>query len=901
MPPNNQHIPVMISVPAQDERVNVMDKGQAELPNLPVPTLEQTIERYLESVRPLTTDQEYAMTQAAARVFLEQGGQGRDLDQRLRTHAKACEERGTSWLAEWWDDWAYFTHRDASTFYVNYYFGFQDDARMPTQTARAALLVSLALEFRELINTRTLTPDMARNSPFCMNMYQYLFNYSRLAESPKDRAVGYPAAGNNHLCVVCNGKFFIFETLHIPNKSSSVLTPREIMIQLERIKKMAYDNSLSAVPNIGILSTGQRDQAALDRTTFFQVHATNKAHMAKLDSSMFLLCLDKSSPETPEEFSRACWHGDGTNRWFDKCFQLIVFENGRAGMNGEHSKMDATPTSRLCRYMIDEAEARPLPDFRNLNAEDLYECASALDKPQPLKFVTNPALNKAIENAQREFQREVDLHDMVPTIFKGYGKGLIKSFKMSPDAYVQMALQLAYYRKHGHFVATYESAATRKYRHGRTETARSCSNESKAFCEAMDNPDVDLRKRVELCRKAVARHAQYTAWAVDGQAVDRHMLGLRLIRGQDEEVPALFQDPVFARACRWRLSTSQISDDCFIAYGWGEVVPDGFGCAYMVKETELYFCITSQHLGSKELGEHIVDALNDMRFAFEEVRKIEKAEAAQAALVAAATEAMSLAEREAAQASLANSTSGLVSTTPVDAKTFANRAMQRDMVVRSPSPSAPVLPPPRTSLFFQKHDPVLRTALARSAMAMAQEKYWSGIDDIAFDDVTIGRKTSSNKEPKASSSSTRTRSNSGQFQSFISILMGEDGVLGRMRPRRGSTLSGKGPSPPSSPLSESAKKAYLESEGLSIDTGSAISSNGNAVGSASMARSSSSTGSLYSSSGSEDGGESNISSKAANNPRSPRTKIGSAIAKLVNRTSSFSSDRTTRSERNERS
>ncbi|KAG0316057.1 Carnitine O-acetyltransferase mitochondrial, partial [Podila horticola] len=80
----------------------------------------------------------------------------------------------------------------------------------------------------------------------------------------------------------------------------------------------------------------------------------------------------------------------------------------------------------------------------------------------------------------------------------------------------------------------------------------------------------------------------------------------------------MFSDPVFARTCRWRLSTSQISDDCFIAYGWGEVVPDGYGCAYMVKETKLDFCVTSLRLGSRELGQHIVDALEDMRFTFEE-------------------------------------------------------------------------------------------------------------------------------------------------------------------------------------------------------------------------------------------------------------------------------------------
>ncbi|KAF9306608.1 Carnitine O-acetyltransferase mitochondrial [Mortierella antarctica] len=652
---------------------------------------------------------------------------------------------------------------------------------------------------------------MARNAPFCMNMYRYLFNYSRISGSSCDSAVGFPTDINNHICVVRNGKFYIFETLHLPSKPSSVLSPREIMIQLERIKKMADDDH-STVPEIGILSTGQRDQAAQDQQTLFQAHISNRVHMAKIETSMFVLCLDSTSPSSSEEFSRACWHGDGASRWFDKCFQLIVFANGRAGMNGEHSKMDATPTSRLCRYMIDEAQARPLPDFRNLNAEDLYECASMLDKPEPLKFVSSPALDKAIANAHTYFKATVDAHEMVPTEFKGYGKGLIKAFKMSPDAYVQMALQLAYYRKHGELVATYESAATRKYRHGRTETARSCSIESKAFCEAMDNPDVGLKARAAACRAAVARHAQYTAWAVDGQAVDRHLLGLRLIRKPEEEVPAMFSDPVFARTCRWRLSTSQISDDCFIAYGWGEVVPDGYGCAYMVKETKLDFCVTSLRLGSRELGQHIVDALEDMRFTFEEVRKIEKAEAAAAAAAAAAAEAARLAKE-----ALENQNS-MDATSPVPSQAQAIA----DLISRSPSPASPTLPAPRTSLFFQKHDPVLRTALAKNAMAIAQEKYWSGIDDIAFDDVVPGSPKTKTNRPllvtaasNASSASLmsssssgsgsggsrsrsgsqltngRPRSDSGAKRTFMAILMGEDSVLGRIRSRRGSNLNNK--------------------------------------------------------------------------------------------------------------
>ncbi len=76
--------------------------------------------------------------------------------------------------------------------------------------------------------------------------------------------------------------------------------------------------------------------------------------MQKLESSVLLLCLDDTAPVTREEAGRALWHGDGRNRWFDKSLQLIVFENGKAGFNGEHSMMDATPTFRMCDYICEQ-------------------------------------------------------------------------------------------------------------------------------------------------------------------------------------------------------------------------------------------------------------------------------------------------------------------------------------------------------------------------------------------------------------------------------------------------------------------------------------------------------------------------------------------------------------------
>lgn len=66
-----------------------------------------------------------------------------------------------------------------------------------------------------------------------------------------------------------------------------------------------------------------------------------------------------------------------------------------------------------------------------------------------------------------------------------WGKGLIKKCKVSPDAFVQLALQLAYFKDSGSFAQTYEATTTRLYLNGRTETVRSCTQQSCEFvrCE----------------------------------------------------------------------------------------------------------------------------------------------------------------------------------------------------------------------------------------------------------------------------------------------------------------------------------------------------------------------------------------------------------------------------------
>ena len=59
-----------------------------------------------------------------------------------------------------------------------------------------------------------------------------------------------------------------------------------------------------------------------------------------------------------------------------------------------------------------------------------------------------------------------------------------------------MALQLAWYRTRRFFTATYETALTRLFQHGRTETIRTLSADSRAWVLAMEDPSASVRLTV---------------------------------------------------------------------------------------------------------------------------------------------------------------------------------------------------------------------------------------------------------------------------------------------------------------------------------------------------------------------------------------------------------------------
>ncbi|GAA5855757.1 hypothetical protein JCM8547_001671 [Rhodosporidiobolus lusitaniae] len=571
-----------------DSSVGPMYRFESTLPKLPVPTLEETAERYLKSIKPFHTSQSptasnallpsWQRSEKAVKEFLE-SPLVRTLQVRLEERAREKE----SWLSEWWNETAYFGWRGPVVPWVNYTYSHKDDRTRTTGPARAAGLLRALLYFRRLTITQQLEPEMARKTPLWMASYRYLFNASRIPQPQVDTAKIYDPNENNHVVVVRKNKFY---EVKVVDEKGEWLSERELESLFKQVVKQAGQEP-DPYP-VGALTAADRDLWTQARKDLIEHDPKNLEALEKIESAIIVISLDSNKPITREEKSWALWVGDGKDRWFDK-HQLIVFEDGRSGFNGEHSCMDGTPTSRLNDWLLRSLDAG------KIDLGSSSRPVSALPPVKPITFSLPSSVKTAIDTSITAFNAVMSKHDLAVLEYAGTGKDQIKSYKTSPDSYTQLVMGLAYYKMEGKVAPTYESAQTRKYRLGRTEVIRSTTEEALEWYKAMEDPKRTATERVALFRRAAAAHIKLAGEAADGRGVDRHLFGLKKLLREGEPVPSLYEDPTFSETNNWILSTSQLSSEYFDGWAYAEVVSGGYGLAYSVNNRCLRFNITSEN------------------------------------------------------------------------------------------------------------------------------------------------------------------------------------------------------------------------------------------------------------------------------------------------------------------
>eukprot|EP00667_Euglena_gracilis_P001927 EG_transcript_1929 len=606
---------------------------QDGLPHLTVPSLQQTCGKLLDSLEPLLPKEEYMNLVRKSNAF--QVKEGRKLQWYLVLKSWVTK----NYVSDWWLRFVYLRGRQSLLIHSNYY-GCGDIWAIPPITtnreARAASLIYQYISCKQEIDHETMQPLRVNNTiPMCVDQYQYVFSTTRIPGLDTDHLQQYEPQDSRHVAVLYQGVWY---RVNVFGPDWKRISAYDIQVLLRSIVENAQKPETPAEGKLSALTTEARSKWAELREVHFH-RGLNKSSLDLIERAIFVVVLEDESPANVTEQSRLLCCGDGATRWCDKSFNLIFFKNGRTGFHTEHSWGDAPSIAHIAELSI----AREFEAIKNGTLE--FDSDGHILPPEPtgpqkavtkrlilaqrLTWQINPELEQAIDQALVQARANMDDLDLECKTFENVNRGVMKKFKCPPDAFVQMAIQLAYYRLEKRFVPTYEPAMMRLWRNGRTETIRSCSKFSCAWVRAMEDPTVPQEERQVLLRAATGDHQHRTKEAMAGLAIDRHLFALYVVsRGMGVDSPFLEQ----VLSYPWTLSTSQVPwhqvDRRDIpGIDWGKVVcasggfgpvdPKGYGCCYaFMGDAYLNMHVSSRksaaNTDSKRMMAAIAEALEDM-------------------------------------------------------------------------------------------------------------------------------------------------------------------------------------------------------------------------------------------------------------------------------------------------
>nr|XP_039322887.1 carnitine O-palmitoyltransferase 1, brain isoform isoform X3 [Saimiri boliviensis boliviensis] len=545
---------------------------QRSLPRQPVPSVQDTVRKYLESVRPVLSDEDFDWTAVLAQEFL------RLQASLLQWYLRLKSWWASNYVSDWWEEFVYLRSRNPLMVNSNYYMmDFLYVTPTPLQAARAGNAIHALLLYRHRLNRQEIPPTLLMGMrPLCSAQYEKIFNTTRIPGVQKDYIRH--LHDSQHVAVFHRGRFFRVGT----HSRNSLLSPRALEQQFQRI----LDDPSPACPHEEHLAS----LTAAPRDTWAQVRTSLKTQAAEalevVEGAAFFVSLDAEpaglTREDPaaslDAYAHALLAGRGHDRWFDKSFTLIVFSNGKLGLSVEHSWADCPISGHMWEFTL-ATECFQLGYSADGHCKGHPD--PTLPQPQRLQWDLPDQIHSSISVALRGakiLSENVDCH-VFP--FSLFGKSFIRRCHLSSDSFIQIALQLAHFRDRGQFCLTYESAMTRLFLEGRTETVRSCTREACSFVRAME----DKEKTV---------HSE-----------------------------------------QWQLSTSQIPvqqmhlfdvhnypDYVSSGGGFGPADEHGYGVSYIFMGDDMItFHISSKKSSTKtdshRLGQHIEDALLDVASLFQ--------------------------------------------------------------------------------------------------------------------------------------------------------------------------------------------------------------------------------------------------------------------------------------------
>ncbi|CAF0832301.1 unnamed protein product [Didymodactylos carnosus] len=609
------------------------DHFQYSLPRLPIPTLDNTCKRYLAALKPLllskneneNDSKSYQQTSKYVEDF--RVNQGKKLDDDLRQ--KNNLNRATSYISKPWFD-MYLKSRLPLILNFNFFLVFNDDKRQQKPFARITNYIISSIRFMKTLRSNRLDPEVYHLNPkktntdsfrkylrfvpkrfsfygaylmkaFPLDMSQYnrLFNSTRIPKQNCDILVT-DIENIKHIIVIKGGHYYKVTVL---DEQGHMLSPKNIASTMKYLCEEIVEKD-NPFP-LGYFTADVRDRWAMIREKL-ETNEHNKKIFDTIDHSIMLICLDEDSEtdlnrnmtekQRAEYAAKAYLCYNAKNRWFDKTFNMIMLSDGTLGLNCEHSWGDGVALMRFCNDIDKDATENPKLDSSSIN-----QTSASRENIEKLEFQLTDEIKSELEQSKRNYEQFVGKFNV--NVYKSnvIGKNSMKKSQLSPDSIMQLGLQLAYYKLYQKFVGTYESCSTAVFKHGRTETIRPVTMETREFIEKVEQKQANP----EMLKKCSDKHQQLIKEAAMGQGFDRHLFALKYLQEVEkkEQLHPIYTDTSYQLINHNILSTSTVASKHIAAGGFGPVVNNGFGIGYLIDDDQCGLLVTSYH--EKELKDFV--------------------------------------------------------------------------------------------------------------------------------------------------------------------------------------------------------------------------------------------------------------------------------------------------------
>ena len=530
--------------------------------HLPVPPLRQTLDRYLDAVRPLSDAEQQHRAVAVVEEFGATDGPHCQAELMRFAHLEYAAER--SWLSEAWLS-NYLTNREPLPLSSSVGFRIRWDSAS-TGVARAAEVVHRVSEMHLAYLRGEIDDEVnARGDTMDMQQWRVLAGGARRPRPERDVILDGsldPAA--REIGVLWKGHLVM---VPISDEAGHPL-PRSVLA------RALHEVSHLDLPAGGTFTHpsylgGDEGSAYLDALL---ENPDNAAVYDRLVQALFVVNLTDVPASEEEHQERVTFHPG--QAWTHKPFTYQVsLADDYVGVHVEHSVVDGVTLKSMIAVM--QEMGGPEADGPDVRIE-------------PLAWSFPSDLSQQLSRDIAFYEQRADSHRVEILQFP-VAVPADMPFRVSHDAIQQFSLLYAQLAAYGRLRSTYEAVDMREYQSGRTECLRPNTADALALAQALLADEATP----DHLYAALKAHKDQVVACKSGQGFNRHLLGLRLMADDLGLTPALFDHDSFDRLMTDFLSTTSVGDAAqIVRFTFAPTSVGGIGVNYCATAGMYEFCLT---------------------------------------------------------------------------------------------------------------------------------------------------------------------------------------------------------------------------------------------------------------------------------------------------------------------